>query len=104
MDPKEREKMELKIKQNELLDLIQNYELNNLPVKLKNYWMGINENEYLAKFANYGVYGVNFIVYVKGDELVIYRARSFEKVAKHLKAFKNIQYQPTIQKYHPAIK
>ena len=96
--------MELKINQNEVLDLIQNYELNNLPVKIKNYWMGINENEYLAKFSNYGVNGINFVVYLKFNELVIYRARSFEKVEKHLKAFKNIQYQPTIQKYIPATK
>lgn len=96
--------MELKINQNELLDLIENYDLNNLPVKIKNYWMGINENEYLAKFANYGIYGINYVVYLKSNELVIYRARSFEKVAKHLKAFKNIQYQPTIQKYIPATK
>ena len=101
---KEREKMQLKINQNELLDLINNYELNNLPVKIKNYWMGIHENEYLAKFVNYGVYGVNFIVYLKSNEMVIYRARSFEKVNKYLKAFKNIQYQPTIQKYIPSIK
>ena len=96
--------MELKINQNEVLDLIQNYELNNLPVKIKNFWMGINENEYLAKFINYGVYGINFVVYLKFNELVIYRARSFEKVEKHLKDFKNIQYQPTIQKYIPATK
>ena len=96
--------MELKINQNELLDLIQNYELSNLPVKIKNFWNGINENEYLAKFINYGVYGVNFVVYIKSNEMVIYRARSFEKVEKHLKSFKNIQYQPTIQKYIPATK
>ena len=96
--------MELTIKQNELLDLIQNYELSNLPVKIKNYWMGINENEYLAKFCNYGVYGINFVVYLKSNEMVIYRARSFQKVEKHLKSFKNIQYQPTIQKYIPATK
>ena len=96
--------MELNIKQNELLDLIENYDFNNLPVKIKNYWAGINENEYLVKFANYGAYGINFVVYVKVGELVIYRARSFEKVEKHLKSFKNIQYQPTIQKYIPANK
>ena len=96
--------MELKIKQNELLDLIQNYELSNLPVKIKDFWMGINENEYLAKFINYGVYGINFVVYLKVNELVIYKARSFEKVQKHLGAFKNIQYQPSIEKYIPATK
>lgn len=105
MDSKEREKMELNIKQNELLDLISNYELMNLPVVIKNFWAGINENEgYLAKLSNYGVYGINFIVYVKSNELTIYRARSFEKVEKHLNAFKNIKYQPTIQKYIPANK
>lgn len=96
--------MELKIKQNELLDLIENYELSNLPVKIKSFWAGINENEYLAKFSNFGIYGINFVVYLKSNELVIYKARSFEKVEKHLKAFKNIQYQPTIQKYIPATK
>ena len=96
--------MELKINQNELLDLIQNYELANLPVIIKNFWMGINENEYLAKFANYGVYGINFVLYLKQNELVIYRARSFAKVEKHLKTFSNIRYQPTIQKYIPAKK
>lgn len=93
----------LNIKQNELLDLIENYELMDLPILIKNYWYGINENDgYLVKFANYGVYGINFAVYVKSNELVIYRARSFEKVDKHLKAFKNIKYQPTIEKYIPA--
>ena len=96
--------MELTIKQNEVLDLIENYSMANLPVKIKNYWMGINENEYLAKFANYGIYGVNFVIYLKYNEMIIYKARSFQKVEKHLKAFKNIQYQPTIQKYIPATK
>ena len=96
--------MELTINQNELLDLIENYELSNLPVKIKNFWMGINESDYLAKFVNYGVYGVNFVVYLKSYEMVIYRARSFQKVEKHLKDFNNIQYQPTIQKYIPATK
>lgn len=96
--------MELSINQNELLDLIQNYELANLPVKIKNFWMGINENDYLAKFANYGSYGINFVVYLKHNELVVYVARSFQKVEKHLQSFKNIQYQPTIQKYIPATK
>ena len=96
--------MELKIKQNELLDLIENYDLNNLPVVIKNFWMGINENEYLAKFSNYGMYGVNFVVYLKQNELIIYRARSFANVEKHLKTFRNVRYQPTIEKYITANK
>lgn len=96
--------MELKINQNELLDIINNYDLNNLAIVIKNYWLGIKENEYLAKFANYGIYGINFIVYVKSNELTIYRARSFDKVEKHLKDFRNVKYQPTIEKYIPATK
>ena len=96
--------MELKINQIQLLDLIQNYELSKLPVKIKNFWMGIDESGYLVKFVNYGVDGVNFVVYIKFNEMVIYQARSFKKVEKHLKAFKNILYQPTIQKYIPATK
>ena len=105
MDPKEREKMELNIKQNEILDLIENYQLNDLPILIKDYWYGINENAgYLAKFVNYGVYGVNCVVYLKSNEMVIYRARSMEKLDKHIKAFSNVRYQPTIQKYIPANK
>lgn len=103
MDPG-KGKMELKINQNELLDLMENYNLNNFAIVIKNYWLGIKENEYLAKFANYGIYGINFIVYVKSNELTIYRARSFDKVEKHLKDFRNVKYQPTIEKYIPATK
>lgn len=85
--------MELKINKKELLNLIENYDLNNLPVIIKDYSRGINENEYLAKFANYDAYGITFLVYLKSNEMVIYGIRSFEKVEKYLKSFKNIQYK-----------